>query len=72
MNSTILKDLRLKYGYTQKEIAKVMQVSLSTYRRYEREIESIGRAPITRVLALNALYGVSSDYILSHLTAWKS
>lgn len=63
----VLKELRLKNGYTQKEVAKAIGVSLSTYRRYENKVESLCGTPVTRIRVLAEFYKVSSDYILSDL-----
>ena len=59
-----LKELRLKHGYTQQKVAKEMNVSVATYRRYENDMHNIKKAPITRALALSGLYGVSIDCIV--------
>ena len=62
----VLKELRLRHGYTQQEVAKAIGVSVSTYRRYENK-GCLRSAPVTRAYELSKLYGVSTDYILFNL-----
>lgn len=56
-----LRDLRIKYGYSQKEVSEKIGVSLSIVSGYE----SGERTPSTQVLlSLAYLYGCSTDYLL--------
>ena len=58
-----LKSLRLKKGYTQSEVASLIDVSLSSFQKYEREKNSV--IPSLDVLIrLADFYGVSVDYLL--------
>lgn len=56
-----LKDLRENFSLTQREIAKYLNISRSTYAYYETgKIEpSLGS-----IIALSKLYGISTDSIL--------
>lgn len=56
-----LRDLRIKYGYSQKEVSEKIGVSPSIVSGYE-----LGeRTPSTQVLlSLAYLYGCSTDYLL--------
>ena len=57
----ILKQLREKKGWTQNEVASVLNISKSTYVKYERG----EREPRYRTLvALAELFQVSVDYLL--------
>lgn len=56
-----LRDLRMKYGYSQKEVSEKIGVSPSIVSGYE----SGERTPSTQVLlSLAYLYGCSTDYLL--------
>lgn len=56
-----LRDLRIKYGYSQKEVCEKIGVSPSIVSGYE----SGERTPSTQVLlSLAYLYGCSTDYLL--------
>lgn len=56
-----LWDLRIKYGYSQKEVSEKIGVSPSIVSGYE----SGERTPSTQVLlSLAYLYGCSTDYLL--------
>lgn len=64
-----LKELRLNNGYTQQYVANSIGVSVSTYRRYEKDIRNLRYAPITRAIALAGLYKTTTDYILFDICA---
>lgn len=56
-----LKSLRIKYGYSQKQVAKKLQVSPSIVSGYETG----ERTPSTEVLlSLSYLFNCSTDYLL--------
>lgn len=56
-----LKSLRIKYGYSQKQVADKLQVSPSIVSGYETG----ERTPSTEVLlSLSYLYNCSTDYLL--------
>ena len=56
-----LKDIRLKYGYSQKYVAAKLDVSPSIISGYETG----ERTPSTEsLLALSYLYNCSADYLL--------
>lgn len=56
-----LRDLRIKYGYSQREVSEKISVSPSIVSGYE----SGERTPSTQVLlSLAYLYGCSTDYLL--------
>lgn len=56
-----LKELRLKKGYTQENVAHMLNVNRSTIAGYEQNITN----PSLNVLAKMAhVYGVTTDYLL--------
>ena len=56
-----LKALRLKYGYSQKQVAEKIGVSMSIVSGYETG----ERTPSTEVLlSLSYLYNCTTDYLL--------
>lgn len=55
-----LKKLRLKSGYTQKEMAEKLDIAYQNYQRYENG-KVIPRPDMVKKLA--SLFDVSSDYI---------
>ena len=57
---TKLKDLRIKNGLTQEEIASQMNIARITYNHYETQEKII---PIERLNDLCNYYNVSIDYI---------
>ncbi len=56
-----IRDLREDHDYSQAELAKILNVSQSTYSRYESGFLDI---PSEILIALSKLYSVSVDYIL--------
>ena len=56
-----LKALRLKRGWTLKQVARGMGMLIQTYQKYEYA-ETMPSARVVRAFAL--FYRVSSDYIL--------
>ena len=58
-----LKQLRKQKGISQEEAAHLLDVSLSSYQKYEREKNSV--TPSLEVLIkLATLYNVTTDYLL--------
>ena len=56
-----LRDLREDHDLTQKALAKVLNCSLQTYRRYENGIAAI---PAEVLILLAEFYHTSIDYLL--------
>ena len=56
-----IRDLREDKDLTQKQLAKVLNISQSTYSRYESGFLDI---PSSVLIALSKFYDVSTDYIL--------
>lgn len=55
-----VKELRLKKGFTQKEMAELLHVERSTYTWYEG-----GRVPAMEIVRkISQIFGVSADYLL--------
>ena len=57
----ILRNLRENRDLTQQNIADLLKIGRTMYRRYETGETEI---PIRHLKVLCAFYGVSSDYIL--------
>ncbi len=56
-----LKNLRQKYGYSQKDVAEKLELSTSVVSAYETG----ERTPSTEILlSISYLYNVSTDYLL--------
>ena len=55
-----LKDLRLDYGLTQDQLAKILNISQRTYSHYENGTREI---PLDTLIALADYYAVSLDYL---------
>lgn len=53
-----LRRLRLKHGYTQKEIAAALDVSFQQIQKYE---SGQNRLPVEKLLILKQLYDISFD-----------
>lgn len=56
-----MKELRLQYGYSQKEAAKILGMARDTYARYEKGVNEL---PIKSLVKLCEIYQVSADYML--------
>ena len=56
-----LKELRIKNGYTQEQIAFILHTRQEQYSKYE---SGKCELPIKHLIALCCLYRVSADYIL--------
>ena len=56
-----LKELRIKNGYTQEQIAFILHTRQEQYSKYESGKREL---PIKHLVALCCLYRVSADYIL--------
>ena len=64
-----IRDLREDHDYSQAELAKILNVSQSTYSRYESGFLDI---PSEILIALSKLYSVSVDYILERTDNMKT
>lgn len=56
-----LKQLRIKNGYTQEQIAFILHIRQEQYSKYENGKREL---PLRHLIALCCLYGISSDYVL--------
>ena len=56
-----IKDLREDADLTQKQVAEVLNVSQTTYSRYESGVLDI---PSSSLIALSRFYKTSVDYLL--------
>lgn len=56
-----MKKLRKEFGFTQKQAADILGVSVGQYGRYERGLSVIG---IRKIIALCRYYKVSANYFL--------
>lgn len=56
-----LKELRKKHGLTQKEIAKLIGISQSSYSNWEN---GNTEPSLENVVRLAKLFGVTTDYLL--------
>lgn len=63
-----LKELRLKYNYTQKEISTLLNISLNSYSLYELGKREI---PIIILIKLSRIYNTSIDYIVGETNHQK-
>lgn len=61
VSSKNIKDLRIDARYTKKYLCKILNVSISTYNRYESG-KTIINIKVLKTLA--KFYNVSADYIL--------
>ena len=55
-----LRSLRIKFGYTQEEGAKLLGVTSKTLRAWEKNSEKV---PYLTIKKIEKAYGVSQDYI---------
>ena len=60
-----IRDLRNDHGYTQKEVAKYLNVKQNTYSQYEVGVLNY---PVDVLCKLADLYRVSVDYLLGRTT----
>ena len=56
-----LRDLRLKNGYTQEQIAFILHTRQEQYSKYESGKRAL---PLRHLITLCCLYRVSADYVL--------
>lgn len=56
-----LKNLRISNGYTQADIAYILDIRQEQYSKYESGIHQL---PIHLLVKLCKIYRVSSDYVL--------
>lgn len=56
-----IRELRVKFGYTQNQIAKMLNIDRSTYAYYET---GKTRPDVTSLLVLAKIYSVSLDELL--------
>ena len=56
-----IRDLREDKDLSQKKLAEILNISQSTYSRFESGYLDV---PSEVLIALSSLYGVSVDYIL--------
>lgn len=56
-----LKELRLERGYTQKQVAEMLNINSVTYLHYEKDQRE---PPLSLLADMAKLYDVSVDFIL--------
>ena len=56
-----LKELRIEYGVTQQQLAKLLNIKQNTYSQYECGQRQI---PLNLLIELAKYYDVSVDYVL--------
>ncbi|MBQ3531059.1 MAG: helix-turn-helix transcriptional regulator [Oscillospiraceae bacterium] len=56
-----IRDLREDKDFSQKQLAEMLNISQSTYSRYESGFLDI---PSEILISLSKIYGVTTDYIL--------
>ena len=56
-----LKEARAEHNMQQKDVAKILGISISTYSDYENQISVI---PIKHLISLSEYYKLSIDYLL--------
>lgn len=56
-----IRDLREDRDFSQKQLAEILNISQSTYSRYESGFLDI---PSEILISLSKIYGVTTDYIL--------
>lgn len=56
-----IRELRIKSGETQQEIATLLETSQQAYLKYEKGINEM---PVRRIIKLCKHYNVSADYLL--------
>lgn len=62
---TQLQQLRKARGLTQEDISQIIDVKLSTYQKYERDVIS---PPYDTLIRIADFYGVTTDYLLGRST----
>lgn len=67
-NGLLIASLRNKYNLSQKELAKILNISRATYKNYEANITPI---PLTKLNIISNLFNVSLDYLLGLSTKNK-
>ena len=63
-----IRNLRIDGGYTQKQIAELLNVKQNTYSQYELGLVNY---PVESLLKLADFYGVSVDYLLGRTAVKK-
>lgn len=61
MRNNRLKEERIKNGFTQKQVAEYLNISISAYQKYEYYRRSVHEETYKK---LAKLYGVSIDYLI--------
>ena len=56
-----IRDLREDRDFSQKQLAEMLNISQSTYSRYESGFLDV---PSEILISLSKIYGVTTDYIL--------
>lgn len=64
-----LRELRIKFGYTQNQISRMLNIDRSTYAYYET---GKTRPDVTSLILLAKIYGVSLDELLGDESEPKS
>lgn len=56
-----LREVRTKNGYSQMDIAEVLDMTQQQYSRYETGFHEI---PVRHIITLCKFYGISADWLL--------
>lgn len=59
--ATRLKELRLQEGYTQTQLAEMLNIHQQSYIRYEY---GTGEPSLETLVKIATIFGVTSDYLL--------
>ena len=58
-----IRELRVERGLTQRQMAELLQISLSAYSRFERGVVKI---PLKILCGLADIHHTSIDYLIRH------
>lgn len=56
-----IKVERARYGYTQDDLAEMLEINVKTLRTFERDI---GTCKVSTLLTLSNIFGVTPEYLI--------
>lgn len=67
-----LKELRLRYNFTQKDVANALGITRQYYSKLESDQSAFIKASLDIILALCQLYQISINYFIDDYVEKKS
>ena len=59
-----LRELRIEKGWSQKELAEIVNISINNIQKWEQEVNDLSKAEFNSVDEIADTFGVSTKYLV--------